>query len=43
MRDTEKKLIYYGFLFAVCAAFFYALSALVGKKITDDFSSPMVA
>ena len=43
MRDTAKKITYYGLLFAVCAAFLYALSALVGKKITDDFSSPMVA
>ena len=43
MSDTAKKITYYGFLFAVCAAFLYALSALVGKKIMDDFSSPMVA
>ena len=43
MISTTNKIKYYGFIFAVCAAFFYALSALVGKKITDDFSSPMVA
>jgi drug/metabolite transporter (DMT)-like permease len=43
MRETVKRITYYGLLFAVCAAFLYALSALVGKKITNDFSSPMVA
>tara|TARA_B100001123_G_scaffold71406_1_gene80072 strand:- start:469 stop:927 length:459 start_codon:yes stop_codon:yes gene_type:complete len=43
MIGTNNKIRYYGFTFAVCAAFLYALSALVGKKITDDFSSPMVA
>ncbi|MEC7835520.1 MAG: EamA family transporter [Chloroflexota bacterium] len=43
MIGTTNKIRYYGFAFAVCAAFLYALSALVGKKITDDFSSPMVA
>ena len=42
MNDANK-IKYSGFVFAVCAAFLYALSALVGKKITDDFSSPMVA
>ena len=43
MISTTNKIKYYGFIFAVCASFLYALSALVGKKITDDFSSPMVA
>ena len=43
MISTTNKIKYYGFIFAVCAAFLYALSALVGKKITDDFSSPMFA
>ena len=43
MISTTNKIKYYGFIFAVCAAFLYALSALVVKKITDDFSSPMVA
>ena len=43
MMGTTNKIKYYVFAFAVCAAFLYALSALVGKKITDDFSSPMVA
>ena len=43
MISTTNKIKYYGFIFAVCAAFLYGLSALVCKKITDDFSSPMVA
>ena len=43
MISTTNKIKNYGFIFAVCAAFLYALSALVGKKITDEFSSPMVA
>ena len=43
MIGTTDKIRYSGFIFAVCAAFLYALAALVGKKITEDFSSPMVA
>lgn len=43
MIGNTGRVKYYGFGFALCAAFLYAVSALIGKKITDDFSPPLVA